>query len=374
MLAALSCVAHDTPKGTLATKPPDSCAGASEESPRVESGNTEFLSSDTTPVCSLEFRPTGVVVKGGSGDSLPDPGAMLVRASDGAMFSDSPEFRGGIVRWTSAGQFERAAGRQGHGPGEFPAIGMQLLIGPHDTLFIRGNGLWTLMSPDLDFIESAASKVTATRPATVILDDGTIVSSRSDAGDRDHEFHSFNVRTKSATDFGDRNSARSSSYRLLSEAGGDRFWAGPRTATSGRYTLELWDLAGDRLRSITREAPWLRPGPEGAPPPRLSVLHADEFGRILTISVVPSSRWKAVKDPRDRAAQQPKMFDAYVELLDGSSGALLASVGPIRGDSLQRSIPARFFRRSVDGYITGQTDEGFYTSTLYSYSLVPSKK
>lgn len=118
--------------------------------------------------------------------------------------------------------------------------------------------------------------------------------------------------------------------RLVTYAGGDRFWAGPPTDDGHSpvgYELEEWSVDGERLKTLRREVPRLpiswpppppathdRPTTPAPRPPAIRKLHLDDDGVLLVIVVYATDKWlppvEALQLPSE---QQIAMFEYRVE-------------------------------------------------------------
>jgi hypothetical protein len=129
-------------------------------------------------------------------------------------------------------------------------------------------------------------------------------------------------------------------HRALAWAGSEEVWIGGWH----RYYIELWSLAGERIRTFIRDVDWFRfaiPG-SGGPRPVVNALQQDSSGLLWVHGRVPAAL--GVTDA-------PNGLDPFVEVIDPAAGQVLASVR-LRGQSTP------FFGNQLIGFLSVDLDSG----------------
>jgi hypothetical protein len=109
--------------------------------------------------------------------------------------------------------------------------------------------------------------------------------------------------------------------------------------TAGFYTyhMELWDTAGRKLKSLTRDSKWFKPhNPEEDPfyriRPEPQTIGIQQAGNELwVVSVVAASDWSPIEDTTEiykaglTEELKSRFYDSIIEVFDINNGTLLAS-------------------------------------------------
>jgi hypothetical protein len=130
-------------------------------------------------------------------------------------------------------------------------------------------------------------------------------------------------------------------------------------AHNDRYVVEIWNQAGQHLKTLSRDPDWFRLNaamrgtlPEG-PPTLLETPRVSAEGNVWTVSHVPDANWRAALGPvRDLfggnavGVTQENLSgfqDSVVEVLDPATGTLRGSL----------RVDARLTLISNDGFAAG---------------------
>ncbi len=310
------------------------------------------LARETDFPCTLEFAPTGVVIRSDEQGRWPDPTVRLVRDSRGIFYTNSST-NGSLAIWSPDGQFLRTLGRMGEGPGEFMrGGGLNLWIIEGDTLLVRDNGFqWSFFSPDHQYVRRFREVgFVGLSPSTHLLDDGRLAGSAMSRLEAD-PVPSLRIVSRTGqieSDIGPLDSiTRGRTTRTSSYAGGTSIWLGPPTETASPYVLEEWSLDNQLIRRIERVASWYDPAStiEGiAPTPSVRSIYVDSLGLILVLT---TSRRPGIRPGTDTLPQNLRYYPAqyHVEVIDPRSMEVLAS-----RDARPNEYPTLFPHGSRTGY------------------------
>ena len=250
-----------------------------------------------------------------------------------------------VLVYDSIGRYVTAFGRSGSGPGEY-AVPVRVMSRGPDTIQVVAlpRRLTTILTRDhsvarierlpLDLMDHA------------ILGDGTLVingilRTREAIGYPLHRLgDSLEVLASFGTDdprFDPTDAAQPwRSRRALAPAGGDRFWAAP----PNRFSAELWDADGNRIRRLVRNVAWFQPWTNGwapwiaPPPPRLWSIRQDDAGILWVVVHVPDPNWRRIPARQTNIPDHEKhmpvdyheFYDTVVEAWDLSGGRFLTSL------------------------------------------------
>ncbi len=291
--------------------------------------------------CVIEIEHVATLGTVEGGEVLGDPRA-LVRDSRGRSFVTFFIDLTQIAVFGPDGQFLHYLGHYGEGPGEFSTIS-HLAMGQGDTLLVMdsGNSRISAFSPDGTFAWSILSRGTGEEiiwmgnrtfvfagnvptpdligyPLHVTSPDGTISASFGAVGGGVYrpDMPYLNMRSLVRLDV-------------------RTFWAGHKT----QYVMELWDVEGNRMAEVAREADWFEPYFEknllssGKPPsPWFETLNLSQDGRhLIAITSVPVSDWKdhmgtLIQTPtgtRREGFWSGNIRESVIEILDIESSSVL---------------------------------------------------
>src|SRR5690606_1148745 len=105
-------------------------------------------------------------------------------------------------------------------------------------------------------------------------------------------------------------------------------------AMTHRWSIEQWDMIGNRLRQFTVAPTWVvphdaltAPGPDRPPQSAVQDGWVDTDGRLWIVGKAPDPNWQeGIGPPVDGASpitDADKAYDTMVEVRDGTTGALL---------------------------------------------------
>jgi hypothetical protein len=125
--------------------------------------------------------------------------------------------------------------------------------------------------------------------------------------------------------------------RWIAPGHGSTFWS---LRLRRQYVVELWDVSGQRLRQLVRDAEWFRPYDRDRPttredPPQaegVAIWFDRATGWIWTILNVPDPNWRSGLGAPQRMEGQTaypivdfqRVFDTVVEVLDPENGRVVA--------------------------------------------------
>jgi hypothetical protein len=238
------------------------------------------------------------------------------------------------------GDFVRAVGRPGDGPGEFRNMRFPR-TSPEDSLYVFQAGRYAVFSPELAFTRTV-NLAAAVDEALPIGAGRLVISSRLGTAERIwRPLHLVNADGRLTWSFGESDrpvlpNDPDSHVRRLGTAVGGCFWA----ARVNEYRIELWDTTGTRLATVRRDAEWfpawsgldLREGYDLRPRPRIAAVTQDDDDRLWVFLRVASEQWRPEPTPRtEREFRLPTLeelarrWDTVVEVLDIRSGEVIAS-------------------------------------------------
>jgi hypothetical protein len=170
-----------------------------------------------------------------------------------------------IIRWDSAGNFERSFGRPGQGPGELAGHPFPT---PHYSGRIHvtdGGGWWHVFDDEFNLLRTVQGRSLGPFPEfRVLLDDERFLVAysrvaRAAAGavalvDREGRI----VRAIGASSVPNGSTINAAlASQPLGYSGGATFWTIQTYAGGGHYRIEKWDTSGALLLALDRRAAWL---------------------------------------------------------------------------------------------------------------------
>ncbi len=243
------------------------------------------------------------------------------------------------------GGLRRTLGQLGSGPGDLREVG-SVAFGANDSLFVFewGNVRYSVFSPQYEFIASGPLPFQP-QMGTVVLPDGQFVFNLAlgGAGASGQPLHLVGRDGRLLRSFGseDPESLRgvpNGTGRALAATADGPVW----TAYNTQYVMELWNPdTGVLLRRLKREVDWFPPRmtvvprdaiPPAEPQPFVSGLRHDAANRALWVLLrVADPLWEQVIGPREghgyvSVSDEQGYYDSVVEVLDDTTGELLASV------------------------------------------------
>jgi hypothetical protein len=240
----------------------------------------------------------------------------------------------------STGTYLTSIGRTGGGPGEFRRISA-IAIDEGDTLhvFDYDLGRLTVFSPTYELVRSVRLEIP---PSFDVVPVGggsfvfaTHVASAELAGLPLHLVGpDGNVKRSFGSETGEyRPDVPFAGRRVIAKARASGVWSG----YVNQYVIELWDhRTGSLVRRITREADWFPPrlrverlSAREPPAPTLVEVREDSESRVWTLVHVAGEGWEeAVREGEYHplVSDRDLYYDSLIEVLDTSSGALIASL------------------------------------------------
>lgn len=335
--------------------------------------------AEGNPPCRIEFRETGVRLKGVADGSHPDPGRTVVVDSNGRYITaNAPGWVGVISVWDSRGGYLSSFGTVGQGPGEFTVRGMMnLFVDRRDNLHVMDGGfIWSVFSPEQEFLRStSAYSITGFEVSTIMLDDGNVLTSES-ARDRSLYFRVVDTTGAVQRTFAPvEDEALEWGLRPIAYAGGDTFWAAPPIEGGDAYILEEWSVDGELRRTLRREAPWYRWAGYGEISPAVSRLHVTSDGLLYVLVRRPTEAYRTEFERARRRGEfvareaRDGLTDVLFEVIDARSGELLASdLHP--ATQARQFVPKALFRGSLTGYRYKESDDGLPFVEIVTLELV----
>jgi hypothetical protein len=270
--------------------------------------------------------------------------------------------RGEIASFDQRGNYVRALGRRGQGPGEYGVI-FPIRYGPGDSLsvFDLSNRRLSVLSPGLDVVRTVP--LPALIGSAIPLPNGAVVIQASIySADRiGLPIHLMGVDGKLKRSFGGQSDAvrpgtQYSESRRLALASDGRVWA----ARVNEYTLELWDTVGTRHRRLEVPTPWFKPWVTIADGeqrlPLIVDVQVDQGGLLWVLIVVADASPRSDTEPPANQSRQARRSDEHrekdtvLELVDPTSNRILASHRfdeVVRGFACERTLFA--YHEDPDG-------------------------
>lgn len=264
----------------------------------------------------------------------------------------------------ASGRYVRTIGRDGGAPGEYRGIAS---VAPYrrDSLLVLdwGTQRFSVLGPTLAYARGGALPFIPGL-STVALSDGSFVHHvhRNTPELVGLPLHRLSPDGSLLGSFGSatgryRPDIPHFTSRTVAAANASSVWVAPLTA----YEIERIDAVSGRVeRRLLRNVPWFADGrtprfvssaPDRPPPPLLVGLRQAPDGLLWVLAAVPDANWRAqVQTDRGshgfRILDEQGYYDTIIEVIDPSSGALLAS---------QRVD--QYLRQFVDDHLVGTVIE-----------------
>lgn len=331
--------------------------------PEQDTGAAPMQTIDESAVCrdcEIGFRTVAVLGNDGDPGSAwhraAGDGCMVAQLSTGDFVLGAVAGGGELFVYDSDGRFVRGLGRSGQGPGEVQGM-VRIWAGPGDTLFVAddGNNRMQALTSRGDYVRSFPMPRPFRRFARLSTGDFVFAKSLGSAGD--DMFVLLDASGRETETFGPSKSAEpdlESAVASPRPGTSPAFW----TASRRQYAVHEWRLtqapgpAVALVRTLVREADWFPPYPEFSdevyesvpPPPLLHHVWEDEDGLLWTYSLVPDPGWRPDIPLSPRPTWHRETFDHRVEVLDPSSGRLVAvgehedRLSPVCGSRLMYAV------------------------------------
>jgi hypothetical protein len=298
-------------------------------------------------VCACHLEVEHVVTltdfDGRAGLSRP---LAVERTFDGHYLVVPSSRQGAVLLFDSTGSYAGLVGRPGQGPGEFGAV-LAIRPGRGDSIVIMDAGNGRLAVLDRDFRPSRVARAPVVGGWFGVLEDGRILILTgipgSGAPSRDRlrllspsmeQVASFMPGTAS----GPGSSVAALRRRMFVSKSGT-----VAVSHNDRYVVEIWNVSGRHLSTLSRNPEWFRLDPldrptssAQAPAPLLEAPRLDGNGRLWSVSHIADQEWatavSTVPDLYGRAvagveeADRDGYQDSVVEVIDVARGVLLGSV------------------------------------------------
>jgi hypothetical protein len=321
------------------------------------------------PGCEIRLVHVATI---GAETDLDSPSQVFTPAIDsgGRIFVAPLTDLGTVGVYDATGRFLRTLGRPGEGPGEF-RYAWNVMVLPGDTILVFDSYLrrYTIFTPELE-----PARVVSLDPLPIhvvpLTSDRMFGFTRvapADSGTLVHEFVGGGATRSFAWLDAAPDVRRNTRYRHLAAAPAGALWL----ASADRYSIELWDTAGERIRTITAVRDWFPP-PDAAvtasraTAPSIDAVWSDADDRLWVLASVPDD------DPPEREGPgenyltgRIRLYDSMIEVLDPATGNLIAA---LRSDTLLYvSI------MSTPGLVTSahETDSGWIRFELWRLELGP---
>lgn len=348
---------------------------------RAQSAITSIPDQPSCSTCDVQITP--LVRLGHSTDPVGFGTTVSVAANSRGEFAvSSPAFAGEIEIYAPDGQWERAIGRRGHGPGEF-VRSVLLHYDADDSLFAieRSGTRLTVFAPDYTLARTApldgAVLDFCIEPSGRVFTVGLVT-----ADNRASLAQEYSGTGELLAAFDTMPLPSVDPSTTLTIAACDRTgarWAGsPFT-----YHLEKWEAADESPRRFAATRDWLsvariarrtsRPSApvakmsraqmsEQKPISLLDGLAVDPAGRLWVFSTVADEHWKDTHanplEPSDAST------DTMLEIVNGSTGALITT---------HRFDQALWPLGTGRAYSLAETDSGDRQIQIWSISLTSSR-
>lgn len=258
----------------------------------------------------------------------PDPAPHVLVGADGRYYTksaNSPDRQ--ILVWDRAGNFLRAIGRPGQGPGEFDPRGVNHFLGRGDSLMVAdAGGKWSVFGPDFAFVRGFRAPVRYQPESTLATGAGIFSTSLSaPGGASDGSFGVIDWEGAVARRIGPMSSPPGRAVALL----GASYWVLPESGGRSGLVLEEWTTTGTRGRTLTRAASWLPASgyaPVAGEPalPEFEAVQSDPDGFLWVRMAVRDPRWRSIEGAAKRTAMA-ELYDGRVEVIDPVAGVVLAT-------------------------------------------------
>lgn len=291
--------------------------------------------------CSCTLRAERVVTLSDEDGRAGLAGALAIERLRDGRFLVVPSSRPSeLLLFDAGGRFLRRIGSSGAGPGEFGSI-VGLRIGPADSVFAMdaSNGRFAVLDPELRFVRVARLPVTGGWFGITDASQAVILTGIPRPGAE--ELDRIRVLDASMTPVRAFLRGAPSSADVSVEELRRRMAVSPdgRIAIShyARYSIEIWDISGRHLRTLSRTPALLSTTlAPGSPPRYVESVRYDRMGRVWTVTHVPDARWRESlgpsRDPYGRevvgvgSGMAFRYHDSVVEVVDPERGILMGSI------------------------------------------------
>lgn len=309
---------------------------------------------------------------------------FLIQDSSGRYYHTSAYTPWAILVFDGSGEFERAIGAQGRGPGEFLNVWRARIL-PGDTLlaYDQGTGAFTAFSADGEHVYTVP--VPARVTGFIRLSPGTLVVNTSrrtqTSGGTPLQLWNGSALSPIAASEISATDIETKELPLVRNLAWDTdstFWS----SHMSEYVLEQWHRDGRLLRRLRREdVGWMRHAsrntPEGRLNPYLYDVHVGPGGLLWVTVKARDAQWRqkidfgpegapGVRGIRSKTGNLFDLHDGVLEVLDPVSGEILAST---RMDELIHG-----FVGSDRLYTFEQDELGVGTLVVHRFSLERSAR
>jgi hypothetical protein len=311
---------------------------------RVE-GQTRTLDLSYSTECKrFRFDTVRVATLGRSEDAeLLSPFTPVTRSKKGDYFALN-DSRSSILVFGADGQFKKAVGRLGDGPGELSRGGISLFVDAFDSVYVveRGRRV-SVFTPTIQFARSftfvGASNGFAVLPGVGFVYGATVATPASIG----LPFHIVSPKGTPIASFGSQHAMIVGGQQrppsplgpVVGLDGGLYTWW-PHTYAIDRYdihgmatnTTRLTNVpwivgrSSDRIAADPRIAKFLADPTISAPRPNITVLDVDRFGRIWVNAHIPS------KDSRSKGPPPGWSTRQLIEVIDQHGGCVASMPFP----------------------------------------------
>lgn len=263
---------------------------------------------------------------------LPVSGPQVARDVDGNYYLAPTFGPEKIAVYDSSGQFTRAIGRDGAGPGEFGQI--THLVVSNGLLHVFENRRRTILQTAT--FELEAVTMLQGNPGAVLPSNSSrvIVQILASPGTESDFVHLVGSDGSTEASFAQASeiSDQWDRIRIIGEAVGQGVWV----AAVNAYRLELWSLDGELLRTIERDADFFEPWREydrdeprrKRPRPRIRSMYSGPDGLLWVTILVAGEDWEAESQTgpiqRNSGTGTAKFWDTIIEVIDLEENVVLA--------------------------------------------------
>jgi hypothetical protein len=285
------------------------------------------------------LRTKKVVLGDSDGPGLIGPIVTVARVAPLGYFVSYDANDAEILVFDSLGTFVRTVGRRGSGPGEYQFI--RWLRSDGSNLYVFDGRLLrqTVLTADLHVARTTPLPGHLLGDAEPLGDSLTAVNSFvgtvAAAGLLVHVFGATGSVVKSIAEdsAGYRADMSRNAWRPLARARDGEIWIARR----GWYRIEKWNVeSGRNTLILVNDVPWFPPHVVPSqtsaltkPTPLIEDIYEDQSGRLWILITVADPNWRRAAGPTREGvvtvADRNKFFDSVVEIIDPSTGTLLAS-------------------------------------------------
>lgn len=312
-------------------------SSAAQESVRLRAAACGRCRVTLVPVAELHGQP----------DAIPTFPWSFGSDARGRVYLLQPDERLPPLAFDRNGQFLRALGRRGNGPGEYLGASA-VAAAAADTLYVadRAGRRLTVLDGEWRYLRRVPLPGAVTA-MTSTADGALVVNAR--LADRErfgHPYHVLDPLGNLGRSFGfDRVQPLlpDEGWRMLRVMTPDResgFWG---ASVYGDYRVEHWSVDGRLRKSLTRAVDWLTPrrgpapaiSPTSPPGPSIRGITQDSAGRIWILTLVADSAWYRGLSGARRDAEAgvtydiedlDRTFDSVIEVIDPKRGVVLVSM------------------------------------------------